>query len=134
VEDFDVINRELANYSPELSEKPQVVVASKLDLPHAKEKLPAFVEAMAARGLRVYPISAATHEGLQPLLDAVGQVLFRGDDSLLKVEVEDAPVKRSKPAARAADSKAAKKSKAVKTAPKAKAAKKSEAVKAAPKA
>src|SRR5690606_2942903 len=101
VEDFEVINRELANYSPELAEKPQVVVASKLDLPHAQEKLPAFVEAMAARGLRVYPISAATHEGLQPLLDAVGQALFRNDDSPLKVEVEEAPVKRSKPAAEA---------------------------------
>ena len=33
---------------------------------------------MAARGVRVFPISAATGEGVGPLLDAVAQVLSGG--------------------------------------------------------
>ncbi len=40
VHDFDVLNRELSRYSPELADKPQLVVANKLDLPHAREALP----------------------------------------------------------------------------------------------
>jgi GTP-binding protein len=76
--DLDVLNHELERYSPELARKPQIVSANKIDLPHARERLPAFQAAMAARGAPVFPISAATGEGLGPLLDAVAQVLSGG--------------------------------------------------------
>lgn len=79
VEDFDTINRELGKYSALLAEKPQIVVANKLDLPHAREALPAFVDAMAKRGVRVFEVSGATGEGAQAVLDACGRVLFSGD-------------------------------------------------------
>lgn len=74
--DFKVINEELRRYSPELSEKPQVVAANKIDLPDAKARLAAFTTAMKRKKIKVFPISAATGEGVGPLLDEVAKVLF----------------------------------------------------------
>lgn len=74
--DFDIINRELEKYSAALADKPQIVVANKLDLTHAREALPAFVSAMKKRGYDVLPLSGATGEGLQAVLDAAAKVLF----------------------------------------------------------
>ncbi|MFZ5439010.1 MAG: GTPase ObgE [Myxococcota bacterium] len=76
VQDFDTINRELEKYSVTLAEKPQLVVANKLDLPHAREALPAFAEAMKKRGVKVFELSGATGEGAQAVLDACARVLF----------------------------------------------------------
>jgi GTP-binding protein len=78
VHDLDVLDRELGRYSPELARKPQIVAANKIDLPEARERLAPFQQAMAARGVPVFPISAVTGEGLGPLLDAVAQVLSGG--------------------------------------------------------
>jgi GTPase len=76
--DLDVLDHELGRYSPELAKKPQIVAANKIDLPDARERLPDFVAAMARRDVPVFPISAATGEGVGPLLDAVAQVLSGG--------------------------------------------------------
>ncbi len=76
--DLDVLNAELARYSPELAGKPQIVAANKMDLPDGREQLAPFQAAMAERGAPVFPISAATGEGVGPLLDAVVQVLTGG--------------------------------------------------------
>ncbi|HZW89150.1 MAG TPA: GTPase ObgE [Myxococcaceae bacterium] len=85
--DLDVLDHELARYSPELARKPQIVAANKMDLPDARERLPQFQAAMAARDVPVFPISAATGEGVGPLLDAVAQVLFGGAlPSLVRAE------------------------------------------------
>lgn len=66
-EAFHIINRELALYDVELSSKPQVVVANKIDLPEARERLEGFVKALGPE-ISVFPISAATGEGVQALL------------------------------------------------------------------
>ena len=76
--DLDVLDHELGRYSPELAKKPQIVAANKIDLPDARDRLPDFVAAMAARDVPVFPISAATGEGVGALLDAVAQVLSGG--------------------------------------------------------
>jgi len=76
--DYEVLNAELARYSPELAAKPQIVAPSKMDLTEAKERLPAFRAALAKRGIPVFPISAATGEGVAALLDAIAQVLSGG--------------------------------------------------------
>jgi GTP-binding protein len=76
--DLDVLDHELTRYSPELAKKPQIVAANKIDLPDARERLPGFEAALAARDMPVFPISAATGEGVGPLLDAVAQVLSGG--------------------------------------------------------
>ncbi|HET9451204.1 MAG TPA: GTPase ObgE [Aggregicoccus sp.] len=88
LKDFDVLNRELAKYSPELAHKPQVVAANKLDLTHAREeRLEPLTKALRARGLQVFPISCATGEGMGPLMDAVAEVLFTGRTDKLHVEL-----------------------------------------------
>ena len=76
LKDWATINRELARYSPELAKKPQLVAANKQDLPVARERLPAFVAAMRRKGHAVFPVSSATGEGLDKLLDAAARILF----------------------------------------------------------
>jgi GTP-binding protein len=76
LKDFDTINRELRRYSQALADAPQVVVANKLDLPHAREALPGFVKALKRRGIPVLPLSGVTGEGLQQVLDTCARVVF----------------------------------------------------------
>lgn len=75
VEDFAVINRELALADPALAAKPQIVAANKLDLAEARERFPEVVSALAAQGHTVLGISAATGEGLPELVTATARAL-----------------------------------------------------------
>ncbi len=87
--DFDVLNAELAKYSPELGAKPQVVAANKQDLPDAQARLEPFAQALRERGIRVYPVSCATGEGMQALMDTVAEVLFTGRMDKLHVALPE---------------------------------------------
>ena len=69
---FEQLNRELAAYSGALAEKPQIIVANKMDLPDARERLAAFTQAV---GVTVWPISCATGAGIPALLQAVWKAL-----------------------------------------------------------
>lgn len=69
--DFDVINRELLHYSPELAARPQVVALTKLDVTETRRAWPAWREAFLARGLTLHAVSAATGEGVRELLEAL---------------------------------------------------------------
>lgn len=75
LEDFETINSELINYSEELSRRPQIVAANKMDLPSWQENYPVFKENLEARGYHVIPISAATGEGLEELKRQVYKML-----------------------------------------------------------
>jgi GTP-binding protein len=132
--DFDVLNTELRKYSEELSRKPQVVAANKLDLPHAQERLGPLTEAMRERGIAVFPVSCATGMGMQPLLDAVAEVLFTGRTDKLRVEPPPKArvEKKAPPAQRQPGEAAEKKAPAAKKAPAKKAATKKAAVKKVP--
>lgn len=72
---FETVNRELLAYEPQLAEKPQLVVATKMDVPLAKRAWERFQPAVAARGFRVLAISAVTGEGLGELLDEIYRAL-----------------------------------------------------------
>ncbi|MDQ3262549.1 MAG: GTPase ObgE [Myxococcota bacterium] len=98
--DYEIINRELEKYSPELATKPQVVVATKMDLPVAQERFSAFKDAMAQRGHKVFPLSSATGEGLQAVLDVTAQILFGGPEAIEAVRLE-LPKKAGKSAGKA---------------------------------
>ena len=68
VEDFEAINAELAQYSPELAERPMLVAGNKADIAGDRsllEKLKAHVE---AKGLTFFELSAATHQGVDALM------------------------------------------------------------------
>jgi GTP-binding protein len=68
VEDFDAINRELEIYSPLLVDRVQVIAANKIDLLYEREGLERFETEMRSRGYEVFPISAATGEGIEALM------------------------------------------------------------------
>ncbi|MCD8509218.1 MAG: GTPase ObgE [Bacillus sp. (in: Bacteria)] len=69
-EDFITINEELKQYNLRLSERPQIVVANKMDLPTSEENIIQFKEKIGD-DIPVFPISAVTKKGLNPLLRAV---------------------------------------------------------------
>lgn len=75
VDDFDKIMEELAQYSPALAQRPQVVAANKMDITGAQENLARLTEHCAARNMMVFPVSAAANQGLKELMRQVSRVL-----------------------------------------------------------
>ena len=74
VEDYEAIRHELEAYASELAARPQIIAANKMDiLPDAEKNLARLREHVGAAA--VYPISAATRQGVQELMRAVVQLL-----------------------------------------------------------
>ena len=76
--DFETINAELAAYSPLLAERPQIVVANKLDIVQDEvqiETFEAFRAEMERRGLPFLALSAATHQGIGDLISLIAEKL-----------------------------------------------------------
>ena len=69
-EDFEIINRELRNFSEELSERPQIVAANKSDMA-TEEQIEQFRSYITDAGLPFFCISAATTLGTSELVKAV---------------------------------------------------------------
>ncbi|ETW98474.1 MAG: hypothetical protein ETSY2_42760, partial [Candidatus Entotheonella gemina] len=65
--DFLAINHELACFNAELASIPQIVVATKMDVPDAAQRFPDIQQQFAARGHDVLPLSAVTGMGLDTL-------------------------------------------------------------------
>ncbi|MCD7928848.1 MAG: GTPase ObgE [Clostridiales bacterium] len=75
VEDFNIINAELKEYSPELATRPMLVCGNKSDLCYDGDnaaRLKAHVEAL---GYQYFDLSAATHAGVQPLVRKIAEEL-----------------------------------------------------------
>ena len=68
IEDFEAINAELEQYSAELAERPQIVVANKIDIAEDEEKVQEFRDYIKAQGLELFEISAAAHMGVKELV------------------------------------------------------------------
>ena len=64
--DFEQINHELAGFSAELADRPQIVLGNKCDIA-TPEQVEAFKQYVEAKGLTFLPISAATKMGLKGL-------------------------------------------------------------------
>jgi GTPase len=79
VEDFDVITRELTLFpgrdasGERLQDKPVIVAANKIDALDDPERLARLQEHLQRRGIPLYAVSAATGDGLTPLLEAMWQ-------------------------------------------------------------
>jgi GTP-binding protein len=80
LEDFQKINDELKLYSEKLVNKPQVVACNKMDLPESAENYRRVSEELSKKGYDVFAISAATREGISPLLDRVFNLLEKTKD------------------------------------------------------
>ena len=77
IRDFEIIEHELASFSPALADKPVIVVATKLDATANRERLNALREYAAKRGLEFHSISSATGEGIVPLVRSMADALDR---------------------------------------------------------
>ncbi len=76
VEDLIKINAELKEYSEELSERPQIVVANKTDLlGDDRENIDALKKAAEERGYRFFEMSAVSHSGVEDLIHACSDML-----------------------------------------------------------
>lgn len=80
IERYRQINKELANYDPELLKRPQIVVATKMDLPNSADNLAAFKADLVAdktleKQPEIFPISAVTHQGVQQLMQLTADLL-----------------------------------------------------------
>ncbi|EAE8345543.1 GTPase ObgE [Listeria monocytogenes] len=73
-EDYMAINNELEQYNLRLMERPQIIVANKMDMPDAEENLNEF-KTKIAEDIPVFPISAVTKTGLRELLLAIADKL-----------------------------------------------------------
>ncbi|KIL44544.1 GTPase ObgE [Jeotgalibacillus soli] len=73
-EDYVTINNELKEYNLRLTERPQVVVANKMDMPEAEENLKAFREKVG-EDIQVFPISAISRQGLKDLVYTVADLI-----------------------------------------------------------
>jgi GTP-binding protein len=67
VNDFEVILRELAEFSPELAGKPMLVVATKMDAAQDRSRVDSLAQLARERGLPFLQISSVTGEGLDEL-------------------------------------------------------------------
>ncbi|MCL3860556.1 GTPase ObgE [Actinotalea sp. K2] len=86
ISDLEVIEAELAAYAGDLgitggrvplTERPRMVVLNKVDVPEARELAELVRPDLEARGLRVFEISAVSHEGLRPLTFALAEMVAR---------------------------------------------------------
>jgi GTPase len=69
-EDYLTINKELKEYNLRLTERPQIIVANKMDMPDAEENLEVF-KGKLTEDYPIFPISAITSQGLRDLLFAI---------------------------------------------------------------
>ena len=76
IEDAYAINKELAKYQADLMHRPQVIAANKTDCIFGEDDPVARLKAeFEPKGVKVFPISAVTGEGLKELLYFVQQTL-----------------------------------------------------------
>ncbi len=76
IEDIRKINYELQRYSPALSERPQIILANKIDsLDRETVDIPAFEEYVNANGWTLLYVSAVTGEGMEEMVRLVAERL-----------------------------------------------------------
>lgn len=93
VADIRAINKELEYYNPELLKKPQVIAANKIDVLYGGESevITRLRETFEPEGIKVYPISAVSGQGLKELLYAVKKLLDETPKKLVVYESEYDP-------------------------------------------
>ena len=71
--DYVTINKELENFDKKLLDKPQIIIASKMDIDGALEHLEEFKKKVT--GIKIFPICAITGEGLKDVLIELSNML-----------------------------------------------------------
>lgn len=91
-EDYKIINQELAEYNMRLLERPQIVVANKMDIPTSEQNLVEFKKKLAEDGedVEIVELSAFTRNNIDNLLYKVSDLLDSIDPQMLyEIDGED---------------------------------------------
>ena len=72
IEDYYKIREELKAFNPKILEKPEIIIANKMDMEKAEENLKNFKEKIS---VPIYPISAIKKEGIEPVLTKLADLL-----------------------------------------------------------
>lgn len=75
IEDYHKINQELKLYNERLARRPQIIAANKMDIPEAQENYDRVAAYMKDEGREIFPVSAATGEGLMDVMRRASQLL-----------------------------------------------------------
>jgi len=92
-EDYITINNELKEYNLRLTERPQIIVANKMEMPSAEDNLKKFKEQLQDE-YPVFPISAITRQGIRDLLFAIANKIDETPEFPLNQEVAESGVNR----------------------------------------
>ena len=92
IADIKAINAELEAYNPDLLKRPQVIAANKIDAIYddcsGTNPVELIKAAFEPEGIKVYPISAVTGQGVKELLYAVRELLDNFPDDVVIFEKE----------------------------------------------
>ena len=88
-EDFEIINRELEKFNPELAQRPMLVAGNKCDLA-TDEQIEEFRQYVEAKGYSFFPIMAAIRYDVDPLLKKI-QEMLQSLPPVRRFEAEPAP-------------------------------------------
>lgn len=93
VDDIYKINKELEAYNPEIAQRPQVIAANKIDCIFDGDENPIdrLKEEFEPKGIRVFPISAVSGEGVRELLFYVKELLDQSEMEPIVFEQEFFP-------------------------------------------
>lgn len=94
VEDIHKINAELEAYNPEIAKRPQVIAANKIDVIYQDgetDPIQALKDAFEPLGVKVFPISGVTGQGIKELLYYVSEELSKLDQTPIVFEQEYFP-------------------------------------------
>jgi GTP-binding protein len=94
IEDIKTINSELAAYNEELVKRPQVIAANKLDVLYGEEEeqiIKKLKDIFEPQGIKVFPISAVSGQGMKELLYYVREMLDSIDTTPIVFEREYYP-------------------------------------------
>lgn len=93
IEDIYAINKELANYNEEIANRPQVIAANKIDMIFEGDEDPVerIKKEFEPKGIKVYPISAISGEGVRTLLYDVNNMLEHLEQKPIVFEQEFFP-------------------------------------------
>ena len=92
-EDRIRINKELEAYNPEIASRPQVIAANKIDCIFDEEESPVqrLKDEFEPKGIRVFPISAVSGQGVKELLYYVKEMLANTKQERIVFEQEFFP-------------------------------------------
>ncbi|MER2127049.1 GTPase ObgE [Solibacillus sp. FSL H8-0523] len=87
-DDYVTINNELEQYNLRLLERPQIIVANKMDMPDAEENLEVFKKKVGDK-VKIFPVSAVSRQGLKPVVFEIADLLEVTPEFLLHDVIDE---------------------------------------------